>query len=174
MAKARTGSDGVARVLAREAARVDPDLPLFEIATVRDAVFRDKAVLDIFSTLFLCFGAGALGLTGIGLYSVVAFTLAQRTREFGVRMALGASSLDIARLVARQGASQIAAGVAAGLAIAVALTRAFAAVMDNAPRADGEVFAVIAISVACTSLVAMLVPARRAMTLGIVQALKRD
>ena len=158
--------------LRRATAAVDPDLPLFEIFTLREAALRDKAVLDILSSLFLLFGAGALGLTAIGLYGVVSFAVTQRTREFGIRLALGATRRDIARMVASQGAWQILGGVAAGIVIAFALTRGFAAAIENAPRADAQVFAVIAGAVAVTACAAMAAPVWRAMRVQVAAALR--
>jgi predicted permease len=161
-------------VLRRETARVDPDLPIYETFSVRDAALRDKVVLDVISSLFLVFGAGALGLTAVGLYGVVAFAVAQRTRELGIRLALGATRWDIVRLVASQGATQIAVGLGVGIALAIGLTRAFAAAIANAPTGDAWTLAVIVASVGATAAIAMAVPARRAASLQIVRALRQD
>jgi predicted permease len=161
-------------LLRRETARVDPDLPLDEIDTIRDAALRDKVVLDVLSSLFLVFGAGALGLTAVGLYGVVAFAVAQRTRELGVRLALGATRWDIVRLVASQGARQIGVGLGAGVALGVGLTRAFAAAIEGAPPGDAQLLAVIAASVGATAAIAIAVPARRAASIEIVRSLRME
>ena len=161
----------LADVFRRAAARVDPDVPLYEMFTVRDAALRDKAVLDVLSSLFLVFGAAALALTAVGLYGVVAFAVALRTREFGIRLALGATRGDIARIVARQGGAQIAIGLAVGVGLAVALTRGFAAAIEGAPTGDAPVLIVIVAAVAVTAVAAMAFPARRATSIEIVRAL---
>jgi predicted permease len=160
--------------LRQQTARVDPDLPLYEIFSVREAALRDKAVLDVLSSLFLLFGSGALGLTAIGLYGVVAFAVALRTREFGIRLALGATRADIARLVAAQGGMQIAVGLSAGIALAIGLTRAFAAAVEGVPAGDGPVLLVIVSAVAATAAAAMVLPVRRAASIPIVAALKSE
>lgn len=172
VARGRVDPLALVAALRQATARVDPDLPLYEIATVREAALRDKAVLDVLSSLFLLFGAGALVLTAIGLYGVVSFAVAQRTREFGIRLALGATRGDVARMVASQGAWQILGGVAAGVAIAVALTRGFAAAIDGAPQGDAQVFGAIAAGVAATAIAAMAAPARRAFRIEIVKAMR--
>lgn len=172
VARGQGAPHGLVDGLRGATARVDPDLPLYEIFTLRDAALRDKAVLDVLSSLFMLFGAGALALTAIGLYGVVSFAVAQRTREFGIRLALGATRGDVARLVAFQGAWQILGGVAVGVAIAAALTRGFAAAIDGAPQGDAQVFGAIAAGVALTAVAAMFIPARRAFGIEIVRALR--
>jgi predicted permease len=164
----------LAPLLRQATGRVDADLPLYEVFTVREAALRDKAVLEVLSSLFLLFGSGALGLTAVGLYSVVAFAVALRTREFGIRLALGATRADIARLVAAQGGTQIAVGLATGIALAIGLTRAFAAAVEGAPAGDGQVLLVIVAAVSATAAAAMAVPARRATSIEIVAALKSE
>ena len=116
---------------------VDPDLPMYETFSVRDAALRDKLVLDVLTRLFGIFGLGAILLTAIGLYSVTAFVVTQRTREFGIRMALGATSGDVLRLVRpAQGARQVGLGLAAGLLLAVLLVRAFSVAVEAVAPAD--------------------------------------
>ncbi len=160
--------------LRRETARVDPDLPLFETFTLREAALRDKAVLDVLSSLFLLFGTGALVLTAIGLYGVVSFAVSQRTREFGIRLALGASRRDIAAMVASQGGRQIAVGLGIGIAIGVGLTRAFAAAIEGAPAGDAQVLGVIVAAVSTTAVAAMTVPTWRAASTGVISALRHE
>lgn len=174
VARAAGGPVTAANALTRETARIDPDLPVFEIFTLREAALRDKAVLEVLSALFLLFGGGALLLTAVGLYGVVSFTVAQRTREFGIRLALGATRMQVAVMVGAQGARQIGIGAAIGLMIAGALTAGFSAAIESAPRSDVQVFAVIAGAVALTAAAAMLRPAWRAVSIEIAAALRQS
>ena len=117
----RTGAPATAVFASiREAvARVDPDVVLFEMKTMEASIHSANTVHAWFSALFLLAGALALFLAAIGLYGVMAFHVAQRTREIGVRMALGGGRGAIVRLVLRQGMAQIATGLAAGILLAV-------------------------------------------------------
>jgi predicted permease len=153
---------------------VDADLPLAEVFTLHEAVYRDKRVLDVLSSLFLVFGIGALSLTAIGLYGIVSFGVTQRTREIGIRMALGASRSDVLRLVAGQGGRHLLGGLIAGTALALGLSRAFAAAVEQLPAPDGPLLLLITTAIGVTTLVALLLPARRAVALPIVRALRGE
>jgi predicted permease len=157
-----------------QVAAVDPDLPVFEIATLHDAIYADASVLDAFSVLFAVFGAGALFLAVIGLYGVVSFGVAQRTREFGVRIALGARRRDILSLVARQGGVSIAIGALLGFVLAVALHYGIASTLDFVEPGDVVLFTTIFAALALTALVALLVPARRAAATEPLEALRYE
>jgi predicted permease len=151
---------------------VEPDAPITEVFSLHEAVYRDKKVLDILSTLFSVFGAGALALTAIGLYGVVSFGVTQRRRELGIRMALGATRGQVLALVLRQGSRQIAIGLVAGSALAVGVSRAFAAAVEQLPGPDGPLLLLIASALAITALAALALPARRAVRLQIVSAIR--
>jgi putative ABC transport system permease protein len=154
-------------------ARVDPDLSLYETFTVRDAAFRDKQVLDVISRLFGVFGAGALLLTAVGLYSVTAFAVAARTREFGIRIALGATGWDVLRVIMRQSGWHVGVGLALGTLLAFGLTRGFAAAVDfSAPGAP--VIAAVVVCLGLTAALALVVPSHRAATVDPVRALRHQ
>jgi ABC-type antimicrobial peptide transport system permease subunit len=153
---------------------IDPDMPITEVFTLRDAVYRDKQVLDVLSTLFLVFGAGALALTAIGLYAVVSFSVAQRRREIGIRLALGSTRRHVLALVVGQGSRPLIAGLAAGLLLAVGLSRAFAAAVEQLPAADAPLLLALSLAIAVTVAIALAVPARRASRLDLLDALRRD
>jgi predicted lysophospholipase L1 biosynthesis ABC-type transport system permease subunit len=173
---ARAAGDPMALAsLVRDAVEAaDPDLPLFEIATLHDAIYSDKKVLDAFGALFLLFGVGALFLTMVGLYGVVSFAVRQRSREIGVRVALGASPRDVVGLVLRQGTRLVAMGTAAGLFIAFALSQALAAAIDFVQPAAPLTYLAIAATLAATALVALLRPTRAALALQPMSALRLD
>lgn len=153
-------------------AAVAPDLPLFSIATLHRAIYSDKRVLDAFGTLFGLFGLGALFLTVVGLYGVVAFTAARRTREVGIRMALGADRADILRLILRQGLAPLAIGGGLGLLLALTLGFALGSRLEFVSPADPVVFLGVFGSLALTALGGLLLPARRAAALEPVEALR--
>jgi predicted permease len=153
-------------------ARVDPDLPVTEFFSLYDAAFQDKRVLDVLSTLFLTFGAGALTLTAIGLYSVLSFSVTVRLREISIRSALGASRRQIVALVARESATQVGIGLAVGMALAVGLSRVFAAAVERVHPASAPVVVGIAAALAAVSILALIVPARRAVRVDVAQGLR--
>ena len=142
--------------------------------TLHEAVYREKRVLDVLSTLFLVFGIGALSLTAIGVYGVVSFAVTQRTREIGIRFALGATRAQVLRLVVGQGTRQLVVGVSIGLVLAVALSRGFAAAVEQLPPADAPLLLWIALAIALTGAAAVTVPAYRATRTQILRALRAN
>ncbi len=153
---------------------VDPDLPVFEIATLRQAIYAEKKVLDAFSALFIVFGIGAVFLTAVGLYGVVSFAVSRRTREIGIRVALGAAPRQVVSLVLREGAVLIAIGTGVGLPIAYGLSRALAATIEPIEPAEPLVFAAIATVLAAVALAGLTRPARRALALDPGAALRAE
>ena len=173
---ARTQGDPLVLTnVVRDAAEaIDPDLPLFEVSSLYDAIYSEKKVLDAFGALFFGAGVGALLLTMVGLYGIVSFAVASRTREIGVRVALGASRGDIARLVLRQGSWLIGIGTAVGLAIAVGLSHALAATTEFFQAAGALTYVAIASALVMTAAAGLLRPVRRALALQPVDALRRE
>jgi putative ABC transport system permease protein len=144
---------------------VDPDLPMFEIATLYSAIYADKKVLDVFGLLFALFGAGALFMTTLGLYAVVSFAVSRRTREIGIRVALGAAPRQVVALVLRQGAGLIGIGAGAGLVIAFMLSKALAAGIDAIDPAGPITYVAIAGTLVTAALLGLLRPVLRALAL---------
>jgi ABC-type antimicrobial peptide transport system permease subunit len=122
--------------------------------------------------LFSIFGTGALLLTAIGLYSVTAFSIAQRRRELGIRVALGATRADLLRLLTAQGGRQLAIGLAAGTVLAFVLTRGFSAAVEFTAGNDAFVLGGVVLSLLVTSLVATAAPILRASGTDSVKALR--
>jgi predicted permease len=153
---------------------LDPGLPVYDArpmaARVADSLARRR-----FSMLLLGLFAGvALLLAVVGIYGVTAYTVAQRTREIGIRIALGARPGDVLGLVVRQGAGLTALGVAAGLAAALGLARLLSGMLYGVSAADPLTFAAITALLAGASLAATIVPARRAARVNPVIALKQE
>jgi predicted permease len=174
MAQGMVPPSEAATSLRRVVGSVDPDLPVLEVASLHDAIYEDKRILDALATLFLGFGVGTVFLALLGLYAVLSFVVTQRVREFGVRRALGATNRDIFGLVVRQGTRELAWGLALGLTLAFALSRLLASAIERLTPAGPDVFAAIAGIVLAGALVALWRPVRRAIRLEPVQALRVD
>jgi len=125
-------------------------------------------------TLFALFSALALTLASVGIYGVASYVAALRTRELGIRIALGADRASIRALVLRQGAVPIASGIAAGLITAALASRAAVAFLRGVPPRDPITYAVVAVLLAGIAFLATWIPARRASRLDPVQALRQD
>jgi predicted permease len=155
-------------------ARVDPSVALDDVvpmdARVRAALGPQRAPM----VLTLVFAAIAVALAVIGVYGVLAWAVARRVGEIGVRMALGAQGTDILRMVMKQGARMIAAGLVLGTAGALVLGRVLAAQIPEVAAADPLVLAVAAVVLTVAALVASWVPARRAARVDPLQALRQD
>jgi ABC-type antimicrobial peptide transport system permease subunit len=126
-------------------------------------------------SLFTLFASLALGLAALGVYAIIAHMVAQRTREFGVRLAVGAGVNDIRQLVLKEGNVLALAGIAVGLlmtAYSAKWVRAF--VFDDYDRYDSRVFAVASLVLFLTAWLASYIPARRAMRINPVEALRND
>ncbi len=172
---ARTGGDPTAFIPAVRAAiwEVDPDQPVFEeramgaVLDVQLAPWRPAAqVMSVLSVI-------ALLLAAVGIYGVMTYGVSQRTREIGVRMALGAEAGDILKLVARNGLFLTAAGIAIGLAGATALTRFMSSILYEVSVTDPTTFGSTALLLAAVALVACFIPARRATRVNSVVALRQ-
>jgi ABC-type antimicrobial peptide transport system permease subunit len=120
------------------------------------------------------FGAIAGFIAVIGIYGVLSYIVTQRTREIGVRMALGAQRTSVLKLVLKQGAAIVAIGVVAGVAGAAALTRYLEGMLFGLTALDGATFAVVAAAFATVALLAAYLPAQRAATINPLQALRHE
>jgi putative ABC transport system permease protein len=153
---------------------LDPDLPIYFVQTLRKAIDDNLWFYTIFGALFMVFGFVALFLASVGLYGVMATSVGQRTREMGVRMALGAEANDVLRLVMRQGLWQLGIGLVLGLGLAVAVSSLLQMLLFDVNPRDPAIFAAIATVLSITALVACAVPALRATRVDPVRALQYD
>jgi ABC-type antimicrobial peptide transport system permease subunit len=160
-------------VLAREVRALDASLAPSEVITMREQIARTTSSQSVAVTLLTVFGALAMVLAAIGLYGVMSSAVSQRTREFGLRLALGARGSTLLRLVLTRGLALSAAGVIVGAGAAVALTRLLGNLLYHVspldPLAFGSAFAVMAIAV----VVACFLPAWRATRTDPLVALRR-
>ena len=172
----RTTADPAAATSSVRAAiaSLDRDLALYEIATMRSVIERQTLFYSIFGTFFMAFGLCALFLASAGLYGVMSFTVTQRTREMGVRSALGANGRVLIMLIMRKSVVQLAIGLASGLGLALLASGALQPVLYHVNPRDGAVFAAVAAALACVSLAASLLPARRVTRIDPALALSGD
>jgi putative ABC transport system permease protein len=159
----RGGDPTTLAALVRRAVReVDAGVPVVQTRPYAAIVSRSLMEQRIFGALFGVFAAVALALAVIGVYGVIAYTVAMRTRELGVRIALGASIRDVYALLLRQGGTLVLAGLAIGTVAALGLTRLLGSALHGVSTTDPAVFASVVAALALPALVATWVPARRA------------
>ena len=141
---------------------LDKELPVEEMKTAEQRMRESVAEPRFRTVLIGAFAFLALSLAAVGIYGVISYSAAQRTREMGIRVALGAARLDIVRLVLGQALWLSLAGTAVGLIGALALTRYLAGMPYNVHATDPLIFAGVSVFLVGLSLVASLIPARRA------------
>jgi putative ABC transport system permease protein len=153
---------------------VDKELPIYRVATmdqlVSASVAQRRFTLVLLSMMALLAGT----LAALGIYSVMSYSVTQRTQEIGIRMALGAKSSDVLRLVVGQGMLLAVGGIVVGLAAAAALTRLMSALLFGISVTDPFTFAAIALALAGVALGACFIPARRATKLDPMTALRYE
>jgi predicted lysophospholipase L1 biosynthesis ABC-type transport system permease subunit len=154
--------------------RVDPKLPLIRPGTEADLVARELARPRFYVLLLGLFACVAVALAAVGVYGVAAYTVAQRTREIGVRMALGAPASDVVRLVLWDGLRPALVGVAIGVAGAIAGGRIIARLLYQVPSRDPITMAAVVVMLLVVVGLACLIPARRATTIPPAAALRLD
>jgi predicted permease len=166
--------EALASTLPKMIRAIDPEMPLTDLETM-DARIDDSLVLRRSPALMAgIFAATALLLATIGLYGVMAYAVAQRTREFGVRLALGAQAKDVLGLVFVQGLRLAAVGLAIGAVGALALTRSLSALLFGVKPDDPLAFSGVAALLALVAAVACLLPARRATRVDPIVALRSE
>lgn len=165
---------GIVAVARNEAAALDPRLPVSEIKEMERVVYERRSPKELMMWMLAAFAVMALMMAAVGTYAVMAYAVAQRTREIGVRMALGALPTDILKLVLRSGLTIVLPGIGLGVAGAFALTRALAGLLYNVTPTDPLTFIGVSLLLALVALLACYVPARRAMKLDPMIALRRD
>jgi putative ABC transport system permease protein len=158
----------------RAVAGVDPGRPVADMRTVEQYLDRQVQYVHLYVLLLGIFGAIAAVLAAIGIYGVMAYSVAERTREIGIRMALGARADDIFRLVVLQALILLAIGLALGLAGSFALTGYLASALYEVKATDPSTFAVVSLLLAVVAVVACLIPTRRAVSVNPTVALRYE
>ena len=153
---------------------MDSELPVFDIKTMDDYIGATVAAPRFNATLLVIFASVALVLTIVGLYGVMSYSVAQRTNEIGIRMALGAQTSDVLRLIVSQGFKLVLIGLGIGLVGAFALMRLIASLLFGVTTKDPLTFAAVAVLLALVALLACYIPARRATRLDPLHALRYE
>jgi predicted permease len=172
----RTAGDpaAFATTLRHEVQALDKNQPIYNVRTMDDVVANSLGTRRVSMQLFTVFACAALLLAALGIYGVMAYSVAQRTQEIGIRMALGAQKSDILRLVVKQGMTLALIGVIAGLAGAFALTRVISNLLFGVGTNDPATFVAISLLLVGVAFIACYLPARRAAKLNPVVALAEN
>jgi predicted permease len=153
---------------------IDPEQPVLDIETMQHIVETSLGQRPVAMLLLAGFAGLALVLASVGIYSVLAYTVRQREREIGIRMALGAPSAGVLRLVVLEGLKPTLAGVALGLALAAGLVRLIAALLFNVSQHDLRTFTLVPVIVIAVGILAMWIPAWRATRVDVVDTLRAE
>jgi ABC-type antimicrobial peptide transport system permease subunit len=158
----------------RQVLQADPELALFDTKTMPERIAA--SVLNQRAAMALCviFGALALLLSAVGIYGVLAYSVTQRTREFGIRVALGAGARDVVGMVVGNGLRMAGLGLAIGAAGAFLLTRFMTAMLYDVRPADPGVFLIVAVILAAVATLASLIPSLRALRIRPSTALRYE
>jgi putative ABC transport system permease protein len=153
---------------------IDPDQPIYNIHTMEELIASSMSGRRLNLMLLAVFAFTALVLAGVGIYGVISYAVTQRTREIGIRMALGAQSSDVLKLIVKQGMIPVVIGMALGIAGALALTRVMASLLYGTSATDPLTFALIALLLSGVALLACYIPARRATKVDPMIALRYE
>jgi ABC-type antimicrobial peptide transport system permease subunit len=158
----------------RAVLKKDPELALYDVRAMDEYVDVSVASARFQTLLLALFAALALVLTAVGLYGVVAYSVAQRTREFGIRLALGARPRGVMRLILRHAMRTVAIGVLVGLVGAALTTRLLGTALYDVHPLDPITFASVVATLFAVAFVASFIPAQRAMRVDPILALRAE
>ncbi len=163
--------ESAARAVVHE---LDPNLPMYEVRTLERIVAESVARPRFYMLLLASFAAVALLLSAVGIYGVIAYLVTMRTRELGIRIALGASHADVLRLVMGESVRVTLVGLAIGIAGALLLSRLLATLLFGVAPTDPLTFALVALTLGAVALAASIIPARRAAKLDPLLAIRAE
>ena len=173
---ARTnGDEGSLTASIREAVRaIDPEQPVDDVKTMTDYVYDLRSFEYAVITLFVIFALFALAMAAMGIYGVMSFTVSQRSREIGVRIALGAERASVLRMVLAQGTKLLLVGLVIGLGLGFVLSRLTASLVIGVGPNDPVTFVGVPLVLLATALLANLIPAYRATRIDPIETLRAE
>jgi putative ABC transport system permease protein len=172
----RTSADPstIERAIRGVVAAVDRTVPIYELGTMDDALSESVSQPRFYALLLSTFAGIALLLSAVGIYGVISYAATQRMREFGIRVALGATSRDVSRLVVVRGLSLTIAGIGGGMVVALLATRALQGLLFGVEALDAATFVSVSVLLAAVATLASWLPARRAARVDPVIAMRAD
>jgi ABC-type antimicrobial peptide transport system permease subunit len=170
----RTGSSGFINEISRAVWSVNPNLPVADVHTLQEIYTKSLARTSFTLVMLAIAGAMALLLGVVGIYGVISYSVSQRTREIGIRMALGARKDELTRMFVGQGLRLAVIGVACGLVAALGLTRLMKSLLFEVNPMDPLTFISVALGLVLSAAVASYLPALRATTVDPMEALRAD
>ncbi len=172
--KSKTDAGSLTSAVRHALAAIDPTQPVYAIEPMTNLLSASIAQRRFIMTLLGSLAALALVLAGIGVYGVISFSISERTREIGIRMALGASRVNVLRMVLSQGMKPVVIGIAIGIGVGLALMRLLTSMLFQVSPTDARTFALVAIGMSLVALVACYLPARRATKVDPLTALRYE
>jgi putative ABC transport system permease protein len=172
--RTQTEPTSLVGAIRREILAVDKDQAVFNVTTLEELIGDSILIRKFFMLLLLVFAALALTLAAVGIYGVMSYVASQRTYEIGIRMALGAQTRDVLKLIIGNGMALTFIGVAAGLAGAFALTRLMAGLLFGVSATDTITFLIVSVGLTLVALLACYIPARRATRIDPLVALRYE
>jgi predicted permease len=170
----RTGSSSFLKEIRQSIWSVNPDLPIADVRTVEEIHAKSMARTSFTLVMLAIAGAMALLLGLVGIYGVIAYSVSQRTREIGIRMALGSPRNEVTRMFVRHGLMLTGIGVACGLTAAMLLTRLMSAILFGVSPLDPVTYGAVSVVLIAAASLASYVPARRATLIDPLEALRAD
>ena len=170
----RTGSRELVAEIGRAVWSVNPNLPLADVRTLQE-VYDKSLARTSFTLVMLAIAGGMALLLGVaGIYGVIAYSVSQRTREIGIRLALGARNEEVTRMFVRHGARLAAIGIACGIAVALAVTRLMSSMLFDVSPIDPLTYGGVSLGLAAAAMLASYIPALRATSVDPVDALRAE
>jgi putative ABC transport system permease protein len=174
MVRARTDPNSLASDLRSAIEQVDAELPLERVMSMPSVIERQKGGDVLFTRMLGIFALLALIFAAIGIYGLIAYSVGQRTHEIGIRVAVGAGSRQVVRMVLREGLKMTTIGSAVGLVLALPLPKVFGAMFSGMAFGEPRLYLIVPLAIVAVSMLATYIPARRAASVDPTIALRNS